>query len=58
MKDHDPSGSIIDKLTGRRGFLGAVLAGAAFVGATACGRSSGETKTGAEIGRASCRERV
>ena len=45
MKDHDPSGSIIDKLTGRRGFLGAVLAGAAFVGATACGRSSGETKT-------------
>ena len=44
-KPHNPSGSIIDKLTGRRGFLGAVLAGAAFVGATACGRSSGETKT-------------
>ena len=43
--EHSPSGSIIDKLTGRRGFLGAVLAGAAFVGATACGRSSGETKT-------------
>ena len=44
-KPHNPSGSIIDKLTGRRGFLGAVLAGAALVGATACGRSSGETKT-------------
>ena len=44
-KPHNPSGSIIDKLTGRRGFLGAVLAGAAFVGATACGRNSGETKT-------------
>jgi len=44
-KPHNPSGSIIDKLTSRRGFLGAVLAGAAFVGATACGGSSGETKT-------------
>lgn len=42
MKDHDPSGSIIDNLTSRRGFLGAVLAGAAFVGAAACGRNSRE----------------
>ena len=44
-KPHNPSGSIIDKLTGRRGFLGAVVAGVALAGATACGRSSGETKT-------------
>lgn len=45
-KPHNPSGSIIDNLTGRevprRGFLGAVLAGAAFVGAAACGRNSRE----------------
>ena len=45
MKDHDPSGSIIDNLTSRRGFLSAVVAGVALAGATACGRSSGETKT-------------
>lgn len=34
---HSPSGSIIDNLTSRRGFLGAVVAGVALAGAAACG---------------------
>lgn len=41
MKDHDPSGSIIDRLTSeevsRRGFLGAVAAFATAAGLAACG---------------------
>ena len=44
--EHNPSGSIIDKLTGkevpRRGFLGVVVAGVALAGAAACGRNSRE----------------
>ena len=35
-KPHNPSGSIIDNLTNRRGFLG-VVAGVALAGAAACG---------------------
>lgn len=43
--EHSPSGSIIDKLTGRRGFLGAVVAGVALAGAAACGRETSPAPT-------------